>query len=308
MKFTYPVYVPSVDKHINFRELLNKHYIAVLKFIANEDDINLEQYFNKLIDHLNDDVHASNLNKIDKFCVLLSLRITCIGPELSLELTCSKTEQKYSGTIDLYAVLSMVSQLAVTKSKVVDMGNGIKMHLTMPVSLYYGGIKSSIDAITDVIQCVQVRDIKHDMSGLSLVEKNSIIDHLPGKNFDRLLKFVSTTQKKFSDLVVFKDKSPHDDEAEFRDYKLGLYDNSMYEMLKLCYNSHIAGYYNNMYTLCDTMGFTADYVQNITPAESNIFINQKKQEVEKQKQQQQQKQNGPTVGSPQSHGNLPGSM
>lgn len=308
MKFTYPVYVPSIDRHINFRELLNKHYLAILKFLANEDDINLEQYFNKLINHLNDDVSADDLNKIDKFCIMLSLRITCIAPDLSLELTCSKTEQKYSGVIDLYNVLSMVSKLHMTKQRVVSMGKGVKVHLGMPISLYYGGLKTAIDTITDVIQYIEIDNVKHSTGNMSLVEKNQIIDRLPGKNFDKLLEYASSTQKNFSDLVIFKDKSPHDDEAEFTDYKLGLYDNSMLEMLKLCYKSHISNYYNSMYTLCETMKFTADYIENITPTESNIYINQKKLEVEQQKQAQSQNQTGPTIGSPQDYGNFQGSM
>lgn len=308
MKFTYPVYVPSVDRHINFRELLNKHYIAILKFLANEDDINLEQYFNKLINNLNDEIDSSNLSKIDKFCIILSLRITCIGPELSLELTCSKTDQKYSGVIDLYNVLAMISKLGLAKSKVVNMTKDVKVHMNMPSSLYYDDTNTQFDAITDVIQCIEINNTKHPVTDLSLTEKNQILDNLPGKNFDKLLKYAASTQKNFSDLVVFKDKSPHDEEAEFTDYKLGLYDNSMFEMLKLCYRSHIASYYGSMFTLCDTMRFTAEYIENITPAESNIYISQKKQEIEQRKQAQNQKQNNPTVGSPLDHGNLPGSL
>lgn len=304
MKFTYPVYVPSIDKHINFREFLNKHYITLVKFLSNEDDENTQNYFHRLIDHLNDDITWKTLNKIDKFCIILSLRITSIGPELVLDLTCSKTDQKYTGKIDLYAILSMVSQMHMTKNRICNMANGVKAHLGMPSSLFYGDSREILDVIADVIQCIEIKGVKHNTSALSIREKNELIDKLPGNNFSKLLNYVSSTQKKLNDMLVFKDKSPHDEDAEVTEYKLGLYDNSMFDFLKLCYRTHIANYYNNMYTLCDTMGFTADYIENITPAESSIYIAQKKQEIEQQKQQADRQQ-APTIGSPMSYGNLP---
>jgi hypothetical protein len=275
-----------------------------VKFLSNEDDINIQNYFHMLIDNLNDDISWKDLNKIDKFCILLSQRITCIGPELVLDLTCSKTDQKYTGKIDLYTILNMVSQMHMTKNRVCNMTNGVKAHLGMPTSLFYGESRDILDVIADIIQCIEIKGVIHNTSALSIHEKNELIDKLPGNNFNKLLSYVASTQKKLNEMIVFKDKSPHDDQAEVTEYKLGLYDNSMFDFLKLCYRTHISNHYNNMYILCDTMGFTADYIESITPAESNIYISQKKQELEQQKQQADRQQT-PTIGSPMSHGNLP---
>ena len=303
MKFTYPVYVPSIDRHINFRELPNKFYIVILKFLANEDNTNLEKYLNKIIDNLNDDIKSCDLNKIDKFCILISLRITCIGPDVTLEMTCAETDQKYKGSIDLYNILKMVSQLHTTKERVCNVCKGIKAYLSTPTSLHYGKISSPISTIVDVIHRLEIGDKTYNLSTLTIDEKNKILGTLPGKNFKTILKYADNTQKNFKDLVVFKDKSPHIENSNVTEYKIGLYDNSMYEMIKLCYNSHIANYYTTIFTLCDTMNFTADYVENITPAESSLFIQQKRVEIENKKQQQQQ-QTGPTVGTSPSHGNF----
>lgn len=174
----------------------------------------------------------------------------------------------------------------------------------MPSTLYYGDIETTTDTITDVINHMIINDQDYDMSQLTLKEKNAVIDQLPGGNINRLIKHATSLQKKFSNVVVFKDKSPHDPESSMTEYKLGLYDNSMFEMIKLIYNTHISNYYTNMYTLCDTMGFTAEYIENITPTESHIYIQQKRQELERQKQQNQQDKQGPTIGAVPSRGNI----
>lgn len=303
MKFTYPVYVPSLDEHVDSKELLNKHYIVILKYIANEDNTGLERYMTQLIAELCG-LDTAKLNKIDKFCILLSLRITSIGPDVKLQLTCSKTGQEYGGTIDLYSVLQIVSDLQSCKTKTFRMCENTLAEIGMPSTLYYGGIETTTDTVTDVINSLIINDEKYDMSQLTLKEKNAVIDLLPGGNINKLIKHATNLQKKFDNVVIFKDKSPHDPESSMTEYKLGLYDNSMFEMIKLIYNTHINNYYTNMYTLCDTMGFTAEYIENITPTESHIYIQQKRQEIDRQKQQNQQDNQGPTIGAVPSRGNI----
>ena len=294
MSFTYPVYVPSIEKSIRFREILNKHYVVILKFLANNDAHSIETYLNSLINQLNDQVTHDQLNKVDKLCVLLTARIMCVGPDLDLTMTCDKTQQQYTGKIELINVLQMVSDLQLIESRTFDLKNNIKIHAGVPNNLCYGEDVDVLDILTDMINGITVSDTYYNMNNMSVHEKNDVIDHIPGLNFAQIIQLANESQQSFNDLIVFQDKNPHDEQAQVNEYKLGLYDNTMFDLIKMCYSSNLNNYYMSMYTLCNTMGFTADYIQNITPVESNIYINQKKQEIEQQKQQQ--KQSNPTVG------------
>lgn len=294
MSFKYPVYIPSLEKNILFRELHNNHYVVILKFLANKDNHNMELYLNSLIDQLNDETTHDQLNKVDKLCVLLTTRIMCVGPELELTMTCGKTQQQYTGKINLNDVLQMVSDLQLIKSRTFDLKNNIKIHAGVPDSLYYSDDMDILDILTDTINGITVRDMYYNMSDMTIHQKNAVIDQVSGLNFSHIVQLANESQQSLRDLIVFEDKNPHDEQADVREYKLGLYDNTMFDMITMCYSSNLNNYYMSIYTLCNTMGFSADYIQNITPVESNIYINQKKQEVEQQKQQQTQ--SNPTIG------------
>lgn len=294
MSFTYPVYIPSIEKFIHFRELLNKHYVVVLKFLANADNNSSEKYLNQLIDELNDEITHDQLNKVDKLCVLLTIRIMSISPDLELTMTCDKTQQRYTGKIELINIIQMISDLQLVKTHVFDMKNGIKIHAGIPSNLCYNKTIDLLDLLTDVICGITVKDNYFPMSDMSVTQKSDIIDHVHGLNFNSILKIARESQQSFSDLIIFEDKNPHDEQAQVNEYKLGLYDNTMFDLIKLCYSSNLNNYYMSMYTLCNTMGFTADYIQNITPIESNIYIGQQQQEIKRQSDEQ--KKSNPTLG------------
>lgn len=288
-------------------ELTNQHYINIIKFIANDDNEGLEQYFNWLFGDLCPELPVDLLNKIDKFCILLALRITCVDPELELEFTCKKTSQKYNGAIDLYKILERATELHNARPRKYKITNKITVFLDMPQKLYYGDVKTPIDVVSDVIRSIEISGKMCNLYDINMSDKIELLESLPASVFSKIIKYAEKIQQNYDDIVVIKDQSPHDESAEVTEHKLGLYDNSMLELIKLCYNTNIGNYYMTMYTLCETMGFTADYVERITPGEANVFINQKRIEIEKQNQQQKQQQQanqGPTIGGPQTNGNF----
>lgn len=256
----------------------------------------MTQYMNQLIDQLNDDISHDQMSKIDKFCALLTIRIMCVGPEIELDMTCEKTQQKYKGSIVLTDILQMVSDLSVDHHDDIVVNDDITIHTGMPSSLYYPESSNIFDILSDSINGVTVKDKHFNTCDLTVQEKNNVINSIPGVNFSHIINIADQATRSFSDLIVFKDKSPHDEHAQIKEYKLGLYDNSMHDMIKMCYTSNLHNYYMSMYMLCSNINFTAEYIQSITPIESNIYIQQKQQEVERQKQAQQKQSNQPTVG------------
>tara|TARA_B100001094_G_C18131899_1_gene772756 strand:+ start:683 stop:1597 length:915 start_codon:yes stop_codon:yes gene_type:complete len=295
MDFKFPIYIPSLDRFVNFREILNKYYKAILKYLENKDNINLEIYFNGLIDTLNDDgiVHT-DLNKIDRFCILLMLRAVSIGPELKLTLTCQKTQEQYKGAIDLNHILNLTSNLNQLKQKRIKINKNVSVKINTPQVLHCDS-DNILEMVTDTVSEVTINKKKYTLGGMSLHEKNIIVNNLPGFTFNKIFEFANRYHENFNDLIIFTDKSPHDQDAEVNEYKLNLYDNSMFDFLKICYSASLDQYYRLMYTLCDTMKFSAEYIDNITPIESNIYVAYKVAEVDKQKKAAKSSE-GPMLG------------
>ena len=295
MDFKFPVYVPSLDKFINFREITNRYYKAILKYIENTDYVNLEVYFNTLIDHLNDDISHDILNKIDKFCILLMLRAVSISPELKLTLTCKKTEKEYDGSVDLNEILQKTSNLTQLKQKRIKINSNISVKIDTPQVLYCD-LTSVLELVSDTVIEVSINKETYNLAGMTLAEKNNIVNALPGFTFNKILEYANRYQENFTDMILFKEQSPHDDDAVINEYKLNLYDNSMFDFIKICYTSSLSQYYSLMYTLCESMNFSAEYIDSVTPIESNIFLAHKSAEVEKQKQANASNE-APMVGS-----------
>src|SRR5689334_17005040 len=78
--FSISQYLPVANKTVRYRELLNKHFISINKFITNGDDEGLAQYFELLLRELLET--KENLRNIDKFLILVNLRSICVGNEL----------------------------------------------------------------------------------------------------------------------------------------------------------------------------------------------------------------------------------
>ena len=59
-------------------------------------------------------------------------------------------------------------------------------------------------------------------------------------------------EAKFDDFIILTDKSPHDDSSGEKIHRLGLYDNSMFDFIKLTYSGHLSTHYQLIYTLTAT--------------------------------------------------------
>lgn len=295
--FTYPVYIPSLGEWIRVREIKNQHLGIISKYITNNDSIGLDMYLNKLIVDITQDKHTI-FNKIDKFCILLTARILCIGSEIQLTFKCKKTEQQYNGTIDLNNVLQLVSDVSAKHTRTVKLNEKISAVVGIPLNLYFDDTISILDSLTDIIHELIIDDEVYNMKNLSVLEKNKVINSISGLDYFAIMKKTGIFQRGFKNLVYFKDQSPHDDEAELKEYKLGLYDRTMFDLIKLSYTYNLNDFYNMLYTLCSTLGFTYDHALSITPIESSVYIQRKAREIEEQQKKSQQQQ--PTsVGMPQ---------
>jgi len=292
-EFLYPVYIPSTAEYINAKEVKNKHVVVMSKYIANNDDAGLDSYFHRLLDHITGGF--KNLNKVDKFCVLLTARIVSMGPEIKLTMTCEKTSQNYNGVIDLNAVLQLVSDVKYNQPRVIRLNKEYSVTVGTPTNMFHDTTLTSLDMFIDIVQEITIRDQVFDMKKLTLEQKNNIINNIPGVNFKKILQAGNVFYKGFHDLVFFTDKNPHDKDSKEKNYKLGIYDKTMFDLVKMSYNYNLNDMYITMYNLCNVMNFDSKYAFEMTPMETSIYTQRKAKEIDEQKKANESKT--PQVGA-----------
>ena len=256
---------------------------------------NLYEYFEYIINILNTDIKTDSLSKIDKFCILLTLRIVCIGSEVDLQFKCKKTGQKYTGSIELNNILQMMVALECNRYNHVKISDDVSVRLTVPSSLYVSG-NNVVEIITDCVNYIKINNQGYNLAELSSDERKDIINKLPGNLFNDIILFANKTQDKFKDFIIFTDKNPHNPDDIEQDHKLNLYDNSMFEFIKLCFTESLEGFYHMMYSLCSDVNMSANYIEKCTPAETIMFLNFRKMEVATQNEAMK-KQSNPTSSS-----------
>lgn len=280
-EFKFGIYIPSLQRTVYFGQLTNYMHKNILKFNQNNDMKGMTDYLLYIINQLGGDIDIKSLNKIDIFCILLTIRIVCIAPTLELHMKCDVTGKEYKNTIDLNDVLQMASDLTYTNHNYIDIDSNISIKLTIPHNIYTGK-GSMVDVIVDCINFIKIKDREYDLTRFELHERRRLIDILPGNTFMRAVEYANESQAKFDDFIILTDRSPHGNSSDEKIHRLGLYDNSMFDFIKLTYSGHLSTHYQLIYTLTAKIGMDPVYIESITPAEANIYVKFKRDEVERE--------------------------
>ena len=160
-----------------------------------------------------------------------------------------------------------------------------------------------MDLLLDCLLSVTINNKTYDMSNMCIQDKLNIADNLPGGVVNHIINHCTRYSRQFEDITFLSDKSPFDEADKGREYKLNMFNSSMFDFLKLIYTQDLDGVYRSTYMLVEHTGFSGEYVDNITPVESNVYLKYKTDEIEKQKAaQQSQQRSGTNVGA------MPGMM
>jgi hypothetical protein len=294
--FLISVYIPSLRKHVPFRQLTNKVYKNILKYIESNDEERLGQYFYNIIEKLGE-TRPDGLNKIDVFCILLTLRIVCIGPAIDLQFTCPKTKKKYKTSIELNNILQNFTDIGESTGSSLKLNDDISLDVGIPENLYTDD-DDLVDTMTYCINNICIQGTDHNLGDLAYDERRDIINCLPGEVFNYIVKYSNNLQEKFNESVILVEKSPHYDGSASQEHRLGLYNNSMFNFIRMVFSDRLIGYYEMLYSLSSNVHLSPEYIESLTPAEAGIFLTTRRKELAEQERQQKEadsRNTGPTL-------------
>jgi hypothetical protein len=137
MKFTNKTFLPILKKNIRYTCINNENYFQIIKFILNNDDEGLNEYFEWILNEIiiQKDI-LQHMSNIEKFLILLDNRSMTIGNVLSI-----KSEKNAKVDMHISSIKNKIINniLNMELSKVCNFDNS-RIHLSIPKSMIIDNI------------------------------------------------------------------------------------------------------------------------------------------------------------------------
>lgn len=282
LEFTSKIYLPILKQNIRFRSLNNSHYFDLLKFITNNDDDGLNDYFEDLIKELIvDKTLYAKLSNVEKFLVLLDLRSTSVGDSLQITGTQASKIDLSLNSIKK-SIQDKISNLNIIKTIKSELGYSIV--LSIPKQFFIDNIDKMY---TEIIDKIEVDGEILDFFNLTSLEKELIINSIPATLSNNILTFIKNIQESIGEVNIITGNTKFGLET----IKLSVFDKTMFMFLKSIFTDDLYNYYELQYNLSNKMNVSYDHFMRMTPNECKLFINFYNKEMKKQ-EEAQQKQGG----------------
>jgi hypothetical protein len=289
-QFTCELYAPSLKRSIRFNEININCLQNIVKYIQNQDDTGLCDYFTDLLEYLCPENSPLLLDRVDKFCILLGLRIICIGPIFEMQFDCKKTNQKFNYKLDLINILQKISNLDLYGNNLIKVDENITVCLGFPPKLAY---ESHEDVIFSCLSHVIIKNESFNMTSMDEDQRNSILSLLPGTISSDIYDFIFAKQKMLNDVVFMDVRSPFDPDDTPITMKLDSINNTFMEILKGIFKMNLNDLYDLIYIMVTKLKFNGSYIENnMTFAEATVYLNKYTEELKEREKAMQKQQSG----------------
>lgn len=255
----------------------------ILKYIQNNDDDGLDMLLEYLIKNLCLEQHKiSNLTRLDKYCIILTIIMICVGNTLQYTIQCIDTDKEYTVDVHVGNIISKINDLDVTNMKVdIDSDN----HITMSTPHTLRG------SLTNTLSCVHLNGTTYDVTHMSDEQLNMLFDNLPYNIFNQLQQTYNKIHEQCKNIVYFEYRSPYVKNSPTTQYNFNLYNDDFYKFIKLLLREDLLSYYKMYYALTTKFKFDMTYVQSITPTETKMYLSMVREDIKKKNDQINEQKN-----------------
>jgi hypothetical protein len=270
MGFSVKINLPS-GKAVRVPELKNSDYFTILKFCENEDLEGLCNFFNLCLFN-----NLTGLDIVDKFYILLLVRMMYVDPELILE-----NEEKTNINFSIQNIIDNIDSAEFDFNKVYRDDKYI-LELGLPDSLYFDSLN---DIFLSIIKKIQISDTEIDFGSLKEEEREEVLNYIPNSIFTILKKHITIISSDLSDFAVIDGS----DEFGIKGINLDIVSNGVITFLMSIFSTGLTGFFEMMYIFTSKLGFTAQDFLNLTPLDSKVILNIfKKEQSEREEELKKQ--------------------
>ena len=228
--FKFKTYLPAAKTWKNSRQMESREYMDVVKTMQNDDPEQIKTVFTTLVEKCFDIKNTNEYHQVDLFCMLLNIRIMSVSQKLSLLYNPTDGPSGKNVQIELYDLLDKVTNNDTIHHKQYITGD-IEVSVTTPKGIVTTPPDLSYLQYIETLRHVP-SDTIYDFSKMSPLDKSKLIKYLPVKLIQELIKDIKQNTVSFNVQLIGSLGS------EKADIGLSLYDNSMFNTLRLCYNSN----------------------------------------------------------------------
>jgi hypothetical protein len=266
--FDFPLILPSGNK-VRVPEITNQDIYTLIKFCVADDIEGFERCINSIIFN-----RIPPLSIVDKFYVLLFLRIISLGEEITIGLKNSFTNKI---SLSLNLILEKFESVTPPPNETVDMGR-FTIELGIPTQLYF---KTIDELYFSLVRSFTYDGIKVDFDAITEEEKQKIYELLPSKFIGELQRFYTNLMTALGSLVVFEENTTFN----IDEVNINFLSNQPCHFIKQLYSQDITSFLEFMYQFVNKVGGSFSDFLKLNINDCKIMFNFYVDEVKKQNEE-----------------------
>ena len=276
MGFTYNVKLPGFNNRIfQAREINGALYRTIVKSLYNADDTAFIQCINNAIEYIIPGILQEDINVVDKLLLLINTRTICVSPDLKLRVTCPVTKKEFNYTCRLDEIYEQLEKLEYTRTITVENIEVTHSIIKAQHEAVFFDAKNN-EALLPFYQLASAVDkIVIDgntilFKGIPLESRVQIIESLPLSVSQALFVSLNEVESSLADKKLLYVISPMSGQPAVN-MPVSTNVNSLLRVCKFIFTDDLTNLYRMVFNLVNYVGFSADYLDNIAPAEQLLY-------------------------------------
>lgn len=295
MPFKLNAFLPSKNQEVQVKELTYRQYRALVKSLYSTQKKESVLQYNSVLYELCPDIINEDITFEDKLSLLLYIRNYCVSPDLKLKITEPNGNIfNYSVTID-----NLIERIkGINKSGVIeleDMTISYSSYKARDEYVFNGNNKDISVILASYVDTLEYDSLKIYFKNYTLEDRVRMIDSLPYPVISALQKKLIEVETKFEELDFLVITKPFEQTPVLK-----VSQNITFEVLQqvigYLFTEDLTNVYRALYNMVQHAGFSAEYIDSITPVEVQVYW---MYFMEEQKKKTESSSAGPGLNLPQ---------
>lgn len=273
MEFSIKLQLPS-GTSVKIKELKNKDYFTILKFCENRDLEGLNELFSDLFFK----EESISLDIIDKFYLLLAVRMLFIDPDI--------TFSDIAGNPVKFSINNILEKIdLIEKDLDLQISEGdFSLTLGLPDKLYF---RSLSDIYSSVIKTIKFNDNNIVFSKLNDTEREEILTYLPNSLFKPINKYITQLSNELQNFVIIE----KNEKFNIEEINTSIISNEFMGFVMSLFSTGLKNFLELIYIFSNRIGMSTEAFFNLTPLDAKVLINIYNKDIEDQNKELKNRRN-----------------
>jgi hypothetical protein len=286
MPFTLNVYLPSTGKEVQIKELCYRQYRELVKSLYSTNKKETIQQYNSILLDLCPDIKNLNITFEDKLALLLTVRNYCVSPDLKLKGT-TADGNVFNFNIAVETLIQLTKSLnksgAVIES---DIRVEYSSYKVKDEHVFIGNNKDIFVKLASHIDCIVYNNTRLDFKDLSLEERLKVVNGLPHFIFNKVHESILETEFQLAKIPFLTVVNPITEEVVLT-ITNNINFESLQKLIEFAFTEELNNIYRAFYNMVKYAGYSAEYIDSITPVEMQVYWMYYNQDLESSKNNNQ---------------------